>query len=58
MDHTAGKDMRERAKDAARQILAKYHPKYVTDDQAKEIDRIARDAQEYFLKTSFAGEVM
>ena len=51
MDKTAGKDMAQRANERARRILAEHHPQYVTDEQAKEIDRIAAEAQAYFLKT-------
>ncbi len=50
IEKTGGKDMRDRAKDMAREILEEYHPQYVTDEQAEEIDRIAREAQEYFVK--------
>lgn len=41
-----GKDMRQRANDRAKEILATHHPKPLTDDQEKEIDRIAKAAQE------------
>jgi trimethylamine---corrinoid protein Co-methyltransferase len=40
-----GKDMRERARDEARKILAAHHPEYVTMKQAKEIDRLAERAR-------------
>jgi trimethylamine--corrinoid protein Co-methyltransferase len=49
MERTGGKDMRERARAMASMILDVHHPKYVSDDQAEEIDRIAREAQEYFV---------
>ncbi len=42
---SGGKDMRQRANDRARQILAEHHPKPLTDDQEREIDRIAAEAQ-------------
>lgn len=42
---SGGKDMRERANERARKILAEHHPKPLTDDQEREIDRIALDAQ-------------
>ena len=41
-----GKDMRQRANDRARQILAEHRPKPLTDEQEREIDRIAKAAQE------------
>ena len=34
-----GKDMRQRANERARQILADHHPKPLTDEQEREIDR-------------------
>ncbi len=40
-----GLDMRQRANERARQILAEHHPKPLTDDQEREIDRIAAEAQ-------------
>ncbi len=40
-----GLDMRQRANERARQILAEHHPKPLTDDQEREIDRIALEAQ-------------
>lgn len=40
-----GKDMRQRANERARKILAEHHPKPLTDEQEREIDRIALDAQ-------------
>lgn len=43
------KDMRERAKEQAREILEKHHPSYVSEKEAKEIDLIAKKAQEYFM---------
>ena len=52
MDKTGGKDMRNRSKDMAREILDKHHPVYVTGEQAEEIDRIAADAQEYLIETN------
>jgi len=41
-----GKDMRQRANEMARKILAEHHPKPLTEDQAAEVDRIARAAQQ------------
>jgi trimethylamine--corrinoid protein Co-methyltransferase len=43
---SGGKDMRQRANERARKILAEHHPKPLTDDQEREIDRIAHDAQQ------------
>jgi len=40
-----GKDMRQRANERARRILAEHHPKPLTDEQEQEIDRIALEAQ-------------
>ena len=37
--------MRQRANAEARRILAEHHPEYVSEEQAAEIDRIARAAQ-------------
>ena len=43
---SAGKNSRSwRANERARKILAEHHPKPLTDDQEKEIDRIALEAQ-------------
>ena len=42
-----GKDMRQRANERARKILAEHHPKPLTDDQEREIDRIAGEAQQH-----------
>lgn len=36
-----GKDMRQRANEKARKILAQHHPQLVTTEQAKELDRLA-----------------
>ncbi|MBW8034635.1 MAG: hypothetical protein FVQ79_02965 [Planctomycetes bacterium] len=58
MDKTGGKDMAQRANQMARKILEDHNPQYVTDKQAKEIDRIARQAQEFFVKTSKCSDVM
>jgi trimethylamine--corrinoid protein Co-methyltransferase len=35
------KDMREAAKEEVRRILDEHHPEYVTEEQAREIDRLA-----------------
>ncbi len=40
-----GKDMRQRANEEARRILASHHPQYVTEKQVQLLDRIAGDAQ-------------
>ncbi|MEK7398892.1 MAG: trimethylamine methyltransferase family protein [Candidatus Poribacteria bacterium] len=40
-----GKDMRQRANEVAREILANHHPQYLSDDVAKEIDKMAESAQ-------------
>ncbi len=47
MMRTGGKDMAERANAQARKILAEHHPEYVTEAEAKEIDKIAKAAQEW-----------
>ncbi len=39
------KDMRERAREEVRRILAEHHPQYVTPEQAREIDRLAAAGQ-------------
>ena len=49
MEATGGKDMRLRANEEARRILARHHPRYVSEEQAKEIDRIAREAQRWLI---------
>jgi trimethylamine--corrinoid protein Co-methyltransferase len=46
------KDMRELAKEEVRRILAEHYPQYVTEEQAQEIDRLARAGQDRVL----AGE--
>ena len=40
-----GLDKRQRANERARKLLAEHHPKPLTDDQEREIDRIAAEAQ-------------
>ena len=57
MQQTGGKDMARRANEQARKILEEHHPEYVTQQQAKEIDKIAKAAQQYFVETS-SGKVM
>lgn len=57
MQKTGGKDMAQRANEQARKILNEHHPEYVTEEQAKEIDRIAKAAQQYFVETN-AGSVV
>ncbi len=55
MAKTGGKDMRQRANDEARRILAEHHPRYVTEEQGREIDRIAEEAQNWLIK-NWEGE--
>jgi len=43
------RDMRERAKEEVRRILKGHHPQYVTEEQARELDRLARLGQERVL---------
>ena len=57
MERTGGKDMSQRTNEQARKILNEHHPEYVTQEQAREIDRIAEAAQQYFVKAG-SGEVM
>jgi trimethylamine--corrinoid protein Co-methyltransferase len=40
-----GKDMRQRANEAAREILAQHHPKPLSDEQEAELDRMAQSFQ-------------
>jgi trimethylamine--corrinoid protein Co-methyltransferase len=40
-----GKDMRQRANEMARKILAEYYPQHLTEDVTAEVDRMARAAQ-------------
>ena len=54
MQKTGGKDMAQRANEQARKILKEHHPEYVTEQQAKEIDRIAKAAKQYFVETHLA----
>lgn len=49
-ESTGGKDMRERARDEVKKILAEHRPSYVSEREAKEIDRIAREAQQILSK--------
>ncbi len=44
-----GKDMRQRANERARQILATHHPRPLSPEQEAEVDRIANAAQEWAL---------
>lgn len=44
-----GKDMRERARERVRKILSEPYPEYVSAEAAREIDKIARRAQEKVL---------
>ena len=43
---TGGRDMRDAAREQVREILAQYHPQYLSEEQDQEIKRIARMAQE------------
>lgn len=52
MQKTGGKDMAQRANEQARKILKEHYPEYVTEEQANEIDGIAKAAQQYFVETS------
>jgi trimethylamine--corrinoid protein Co-methyltransferase len=47
---TGGKDMAQRANEQAKKILQQDHPLYVTDQQAREIDSIAKEAQAFFIR--------
>jgi trimethylamine---corrinoid protein Co-methyltransferase len=47
MANTGGKDMRQRAKDTAIQILDEHHPSYVTEKQRIEIWKIAKEGQKF-----------
>ena len=46
----------EYANEQATKILNEHHPEYVTEEQAKEIDRIAKAAHQCFVKRS-SGKV-
>lgn len=50
-----GKDMRERANQRAREILETHHPKPLTDEQEREIDRIAQAAQQRVLDAGISA---
>ncbi len=45
-----GRDMRQRARDIAEQILQEHHPRYLDEDQVEEIRRIASAAQEQAMR--------
>jgi trimethylamine--corrinoid protein Co-methyltransferase len=55
-----GKDMRQRANERARQILASHHPRPLTAEQERELDRISQAAQQWALDhglgVDFEGE--
>jgi trimethylamine--corrinoid protein Co-methyltransferase len=55
-----GKDMRQRANERARQILASHHPRPLTSEQERELDRISQAAQQWALDhglgVDFEGE--
>ena len=57
MQKTGGKDMAQRANEQARKILNEHHPEYVTEEQAKDIERIAKAAQKYFVETNTSNVV-
>jgi trimethylamine--corrinoid protein Co-methyltransferase len=40
-----GKDMRQRANEAARKILREHHPRRMDENQARELDRLAEEMQ-------------
>lgn len=44
------KDMRQRANEKARQILAEHHPQCLSDDIRKELDKMAKKSQERVLE--------
>ncbi len=52
----AGKDMRQRANDAARRILADHHPRPLSEAQEAELDRMARSFQKQAMARAAAGE--
>lgn len=47
-----GKDMRKRANERAREILATHHPQHLPEDVSAEIDRIAKEAQKRAIEAS------
>jgi hypothetical protein len=47
--------MRQRANERAREILATHHPKPLTDNQEREIDRLAHAAQQRVLDAGTAA---
>jgi trimethylamine---corrinoid protein Co-methyltransferase len=49
MVKTGGADMQKRANRRAREILANDRSRFVTEEQGREIDRIAREAQDWFV---------
>ncbi len=56
MELSGGKDMRMRANDEARRILAAHHPQYTSAAQAKEIDAIAAEAQRWLAERKARAE--
>lgn len=50
LSSTGGKDMRERAREQVKKILVEHHPSYVSEKEAKEIDRIAVEAKQVLSK--------
>ncbi|MCK5461738.1 MAG: trimethylamine methyltransferase family protein, partial [Bacteroidales bacterium] len=55
MIQSKGKDMAQRANEQAKRILKEYHPVYVNEKEAKEIDKIAREAQNFFIRKLSRG---
>ncbi len=49
-----GKDMRERARERAREILAEHHPQYLSEAAVQQIHRIAQSAQEQAVREQSA----
>ena len=49
---SGGKDMRQTAKEEVQRILKQHHPQYVSEDQAREIDRLAYAGQERALSAA------
>jgi trimethylamine---corrinoid protein Co-methyltransferase len=48
----SGSDMRQRAREKAKEILANHHPVYVGEIEAREIDKIAQEAQKAICRIS------
>jgi len=50
LNKTGGKDMRERAKQEAKKILAEHNPVYATPEQKKQVWEIAHEAQKVIIE--------